>query len=120
MTHHARTTREVFDHHVNALNEANMDEVAFDYAEDAFFITKDDGVIRGREAIKTWFNNVLSGPLVGAKFEATTLIIEGDILYLEWQGAGTTHSASGVDTFLIRDGQIRAQTVKLLSLTPKS
>ena len=120
MTHHARTTREVFDHHVKALNEANMDEVAFDYAEDAFFITKDDGVIRGREAIKVWFNGVLSGPLVGATFEATTLIIEGDILYLEWAGAGATHSASGVDTFLIRDNQIRVQTVKLLSLTPNS
>jgi ketosteroid isomerase-like protein len=120
VTHHGRTINEVFDHHVNALNEANMDEVAFDYAEDSFFITKDDGVIRGRQAIKTWFSGVMSGPLVGAKFEATTLIIEKDILYLEWQASGDTHNASGVDTFLIRDGEIQAQTVKLLSLTPKS
>jgi len=96
MTHHMRTTREVFDHHVAALNEANLDQVGFDYAEDALFITKDDKVIRGREAIKAWFNGVLSGPLIGAKFEATTLIIEGDILYLEWQGTGTTHTASAL------------------------
>jgi ketosteroid isomerase-like protein len=119
MTHHTRTTGEVFDHHVKALNEANLDEVAFDYAQNAFLITKDDGVVRGREAIKKWFDGVLSGPLVGAKFEATTLIIEGDILYLEWQGEGTKNTASGVDTFLIRDGEIRVQTVKLLSLAPK-
>jgi len=115
-----RTPREVFDHHVEALNEANIDQVAFDYAEDAFLITRDDKVIRGREAIKAWFNGVLSGPLIGAKFEATTLIIEADILYLEWQGTGTTHTASSVDTFVIRDREIRVQTVKILSLAPKS
>lgn len=120
MSHHTRTTAEVFDHHVKALNAANLDEVAFDYAQDAFFITKDDGVIRGREAIKNWFGKVLSGPLVGAQFKATTLIIEGDILYLEWECEATKNNASGVDTFLIRDGAIRAQTVKLLSLTPKA
>jgi ketosteroid isomerase-like protein len=120
MSHHTRTTREVFDHHAKALNEANMDEVAFDYAEDAFLITRDDGVVRGRNAIREWFDAVLSGPLVGAKFEATTLIVEGDILYLEWEGTGTENRASGVDTFVIRDGEIRAQTVKLLSLEPIS
>ncbi len=114
-----RTVQEVFDHHVKALNEANLDEVAYDYAEDAFLITKDDGVIRGREAIKKWFDDVLSGPLVGAQFEATTLIIEDDILYLEWKGEGTENVATGVDTFVIRDDRIRAQTVKLLSLEPK-
>lgn len=120
MSHHTRTPSEVFAHHARALNTANLDETAFDYAENAFFITKDDGVIRGREAIKQWFGGVLSGPLVGAQFEATTLIIEADVLYLEWQCEGTTNKASGVDTFLIRDGQIHAQTVKLLSLAPKS
>lgn len=26
MTHHTRTTREVFDHHVEALNEADLDD----------------------------------------------------------------------------------------------
>ena len=114
-----RTVQEVFNHHAQALNKANLDEVAFDYAEQALFITKDDGVVRGREAIKKWFGGVLSGPLVGAQFEATTLIIEGDIVYLEWKAEGSTHVASGVDTFLIHDDQIHAQTVKVLSLAPK-
>ena len=53
-----RAIQVVFDHHVKALNKANLDEVAFDYAEQAFFITKDDGVVRGREAIKKWFGGV--------------------------------------------------------------
>jgi ketosteroid isomerase-like protein len=114
-----RTVKEVFEHHAKALNEANLDEVAYDYADQAFLITKDDGVVRGREAIKKWFGAVLSGPLVGAQFEGTTLILEGDIVYLEWKGEGTKNVASGVDTFVIRDDRIHAQTVKLLSLTPK-
>jgi ketosteroid isomerase-like protein len=114
-----RTVKEVFEHHAKALNEANLDEVAHDYAEQAFLITKDDGVVRGREAIKKWFGAVLSGPLVGAQFEATTLIMEGDVLYLEWKCEGTKNAASGLDTFVIRDDRIHAQTVKLLSLTPK-
>ncbi len=114
-----RTVTEVFGHHAKALNEANLDDVAYDYAEQAIFITKDDGVVRGREAIKKWFGGVLYGPLVGAKFEATTLIVEGDILYLEWTAEATKNNASGLDTFVIRDGQIQAQTVKVLSLGPK-
>jgi uncharacterized protein (TIGR02246 family) len=114
-----RTIQVVFDHHVKALNEANLDAVAYDYAEQAVFITKDDGVVRGRDAIKKWFGGVLLGPLVGAQFEATTLIIEGDIVYLEWKGEGATHAASGVDTFVIHDDQIHAQIVKVLSLAPK-
>ena len=114
-----RTVQDVFAHHAQALNTANLDEVAYDYAEQAFFISKDDGVVRGREAIKQWFGGALSGPLVGAQFEATTLIVEGDILYLEWKAEATANTATGVDTFVIRDGQIQAQTVKLLSLAPK-
>ncbi len=118
MSHQTRNTSEVFEHHVRALNAANFDDIAFDYAADAFLITKDDGVVRGRDAIKKWFTGVLNGPLVGAQFSATTLTIEGEILYLEWQATGTTHRGAGVDTFLIHDGEIRAQTVKVLSLTP--
>ena len=47
-----RTVKEVLDHHVKALNEAKLDEVAADYGEHAVLITKDDGVVKGREAIR--------------------------------------------------------------------
>ncbi len=115
-----RAVNEVFAHHAKALNEANFEDIAYDYAEHASFITKDDGVVHGREAIKAWFTGVLSGPLAGAKFEGTTLIVEGDVVYLEWKAEATVNNATGVDTFVIRDGQIQAQTVKVLSLGPRS
>ncbi len=119
MSHHTRSTLEVFEHHANALNTANFDEIAFDYAMNGILITKDDGVVKGREAIKKWFTGVLTGPLVGAQFTATTLTIEGEVLYLEWSAPGTTHNGTGVDTFFIRGGEIQVQTVKVLSLAPK-
>jgi len=61
----------------------------------------------------------MSGPLVGAKFDITTMIIEDDIVYIEWSAQGTQNVATGTDTFVIRDGQIHAQTVKFLSLGPR-
>lgn len=115
----SRSTSEVFDHHVKALNEGNLDEVASDYAADAVFITKDDGTVRGIDAIQKWFGGTLSGPLVGAQFKPTTLISEGETLYLEWEAEGTTNQATGVDTFVIRGGEIHAQTAKLISISPK-
>jgi ketosteroid isomerase-like protein len=119
MSHHTRSVQEVFAHHVKGLNEAKTDDVAFDYAENAIFITKDDGVVRGREAIKKWFHAALTGPLLGAKFEAAVLTVEGEIIYLEWKAEANVNRASGVDTFVVRDGEIRAQTVKILSLGPR-
>ncbi len=114
-----RTVKEVFDHHVKALNEGNLDEVAADYAEHAFVLTKDDGVVKGRPTIKKWFEGVLSGPLVGAHFDLTTEIVEGDIVYIEWKAEGTQNVATGTDTFVIHDDKIHVQTVKILSLGPK-
>ena len=35
-----RTVQVVFDHHAKALNKANLDEVAYDYAEQAFLSPK--------------------------------------------------------------------------------
>jgi len=39
--------------------------------------------------------------------------LEGDLLFIEWKAdAGSTRVEDGVDTFLFREGEIRAQTVR--------
>lgn len=117
MSQHTRTTQEVFDHHVQALIARNLDEVVADYAENAFIITP-EGVTRGRPAIRGLFANLLEA-LPNAQFAAKTLIIEGEVLFLEWTADSARNKVNdGVDTFLIRNGQIQAQTVKF-TLTPK-
>ena len=113
-----RSTSEVFDHHINSINQVDLDELALDYAEDAFLITKEEGVIRGKGGILTWFRDiVVPGPLAGATFEPTTLIVEADVVYLEWEAVGATHRGVGVDHFVIHAGLIRAQTVKVFRVT---
>jgi len=42
-----------------------------------------------------------------------TTLFGGEVLFLEWTATSTNSSAThGVDTFVIREGLIRAQTVR--------
>ncbi|MBI3988704.1 MAG: nuclear transport factor 2 family protein, partial [candidate division NC10 bacterium] len=77
MSHHTRTPREVFDHHLKAINDGNLDEIAADYTEKAFLIIPPDTILRGREAIKGLFQQALTEALPGGKFTAKTIIVEG-------------------------------------------
>ena len=53
----------------------------------------------------------LLNELPNAKWEVPTTIFEGDLLFIEWKAdAGSTRVEDGVDTFLFREGEIRAQT----------
>lgn len=113
MSHHTHTPREVFDHHLRAINEGNVDEIAADYAENAFLIIPPDTILRGREAIKGLFQQALTEALPGGQFSAKMIIVEGEILYLEWTAASPKATVSdGTDTFVIRNGEIQAQTAK--------
>jgi hypothetical protein len=42
-----------------------------------------------------------------------TTIFEGDVLFIEWNAKSAgAHADDGIDTFVFRDGEIRAQTVR--------
>jgi hypothetical protein len=42
-----------------------------------------------------------------------TQIFEGDVLFIEWNATSeNTRADDGIDTFVFRDGLIRAQTVR--------
>ena len=42
-----------------------------------------------------------------------TQIFEGDLLFIEWNATSkSTKAEDGIDTFVFRDGLIRAQTVR--------
>ena len=48
-----------------------------------------------------------------AAWELPTQIYEDDLLFLEWTAdAAQTRVDDGIDTFVFRDGLIRAQTVR--------
>lgn len=106
-----RTPEEVFAHHAHALAAGDIDEIVADYADDAVFMTS-DGTKRGKEGVRAAFTQLLSD-LPNASWTLKTQIFDGDLLFLEWAAeSDATRADDGVDTFVFRDGLIRAQTVR--------
>ncbi len=108
---HTRSAQEVFDDHLRRANEGDVEaDIETNYAEDVVFI--DNGVIRiGRQgALEAAAQLEADAP--DATYTYDTVLVEGEIAYLEWTAeAGSTRIGIGVDSFVIRDGLIRAQTI---------
>ena len=106
-----RTPEEVFAHHAKALGACDLDEIVADYADDAVFITS-SGVLRGKDGVRAGFTQLLAD-LPNASWTLKTQIFDGDLLFLEWAAeSAATDCDDGVDTFVFRDGLIRAQTAR--------
>jgi hypothetical protein len=106
-----RTPQEVFAHHGKALGEGDLDEIVVDYADDSVLITP-AGTARGKDGIRNAFARLLDD-LPNAAWELRNQIFEGDLLFLEWAADSSVNRVDdGVDTFVFRDGMIRAQTVR--------
>lgn len=83
--------------------------MAANYAEDVILVDRET-VRRGHEGVFDAARQ-LADELPDASFEYVTTQVAGEIAYLQWtataRGASVEH---GTDTFVIRDGLIRAQT----------
>lgn len=107
----ARTPQQIFQHHAEALGAEDIDGVVADYSDDAFFMTP-AGVLRGKAGIRRAFTELLSD-IPQAKWNLKTELYEDDVLLLEWTvNSAKTKIDDGIDTFVFKDGFIRAQTVR--------
>jgi hypothetical protein len=112
----ARTPKEIYASHGQALVAEHLDRLVANFAEDAVQISP-AGVRRGRDAIRDGFIQLFKD-LPQANWEMRTTLFGGDVLFLEWSAAsGTNRAEHGVDTFVFHDGLIQAQTVRY-ALTP--
>jgi ketosteroid isomerase-like protein len=106
-----RTPQEVFQHHAEALIGGDLDGIVSDYSDDAVFITP-AGVRRGKDGVREGFVKLLED-VPSADWDVPTQIFEGDLLFIEWSAdSEKTRVEDGIDTFVFRDGLIRAQTVR--------
>jgi hypothetical protein len=105
-----RSPRDIFAHHAKALIAGDLEAIVSDYSDDAIFITP-AGILRGKDGVREAFTQLLYD-VPNADWKVTELY-EDDILFLEWAAeANETRVEDGIDTFVFRDGLIRAQTVR--------
>ena len=104
-----RTAQEVYTHHAQAMVSGDLDTILSDYAEDAVFITR-DGALHGTDGVRQAFTKIFAD-LPSPEFDVRTRILEGDVLFLEWSAHSVhSHAGDGVETFLVRNGQIVMQS----------
>jgi ketosteroid isomerase-like protein len=104
----ARSTKQVFDDHIAALESGDIAKLMADYADDAILILP-DGAVVGKAAIQAAFENMIQGS-PNIKFIGQD-IVEGDTLLMIWSAeCDTATMPQGVDTFVIRDDKIQRQT----------
>jgi ketosteroid isomerase-like protein len=105
------STREVFEHHFQAFQDQDMDEMMADYSEESVVVTA-GGVYKGLDEIEGMFEaffDEFSGEYFTKPQEE---VIEGDVAFFTWK-ADTPENfyEFGTDTFIIIDDVIQYQTV---------
>jgi len=114
-----KTTEEIFNHHLEAFEKKDLSEIAANFTEHSIFINSLGVIALGVDKIIEIYKQYFESQEQGATSSIKTLIIEGDIVFLEWAGESPSYISEGVDTFVIREGYIYAQTAKF-TVTPKS
>ncbi len=106
-----RAPREVLDDHLALAAAGDWEtDLARNVAEDVVVLTG-FGVFEGREQVRV-LAELLDAQLPRARFEYTTVVVRGEVGFLEWRAeADGARVRDGADSFVIRDGRIVAQTI---------
>jgi hypothetical protein len=108
-----RSTQEVLDDHLaTSLNGSveDEDDLARNYAE-GVVVVSNWGVEQGHEVVRR-MAALLQSQLPECTFAYTLRLVEGEIGMLQWTGHSPAGSVrDGVDSYVIRDGRIVAQTL---------
>jgi ketosteroid isomerase-like protein len=104
-------TKEVLDHHWEAFNQNNLEEVMADYTEESVLITPDK-TFKGLQEIRENFEGAfVKFPKDKTSFQLTKSVVDRDVAYILWQAKTPTFDLTyATDTFVIRDGKIIRQT----------
>ena len=107
----ARTTEEIWNHHIKSFGDHNLEEILSDYSDDSFMIVNNN-VISGREKLSVAFEQLfkLFGNGVQTMIGYT---IKENIIFITWNFAPNNDSTVyfGTDSFVIVNGKIQTQTI---------
>lgn len=106
-----RDAREVLEDHLREATQGSIDDdLQKNYAEDVVVLTS-DGVHRGHEGVRE-INGHLQREIPDARYRWDSILVEGEFAFLEWSArSGQARVDDAVDTYVIRDGRIVAQTI---------
>ncbi len=97
--------------HIHAFREGEIDALMADYSPNAVLFTP-DAVLRGRDEIRGFFEDLLAAFPPGSTLDVTQKVIDDDLAYVVWTGeSDTLRIPFATDTLLIRQGRIMRQTI---------
>ena len=104
-------TKEVFDHHVKAFIENDLEAVMADYTEESILITP-DVTYNGLDEIKINFVSAFKlFPKDSTTFKVSKTVIKKDLAYFIWSAKAPKLELSFcTDSFVIQNGKIIRQT----------
>ena len=108
-----KTSMEVVDHHLEALEQGDLDNLMSDYADDAVMIFPEQ-TLTGRAAIRDFFTDAIEqyGAQALAGVVPSKKVQADELIYVVWtQHPGTDQAMRGVDNYIVKDGKIKVQAV---------
>lgn len=113
------TTESVLGHHLEMFDEGDLEGLMSDYADDAVLITQ-DGTLEGHDEIRAMYEDLLpefSDSSVMFSLDEQTVV--DDYAFIVWHAETPENEYEyASDTFVVRDGEIVAQTLATKT-TPK-
>jgi hypothetical protein len=108
-----KSTSDVMADYLRVFDTRNSNSMAALYDKKAFVIWG-ERIWRGQGEIESFYNEIFDLVLPpDTEFDANKYeVIEQDIAYVVWSGSGPSNQIKlGVDTFVVRNGEIQSLTV---------
>ncbi len=106
-----RSPQDVLDDHLALVAAGDWTTDLERNVSDDIVVLTGFGVFEGREQVRV-LAELLDAQLPNARFEYTTVVVRGQVGFLEWTAdADGARVRDGADSFVISDGRIVAQTI---------